>query len=299
MQENEITRWLAWLAAQEQPPELASTGLQVQGLLELLTQSHTTGSPLERKAVMLEALMREQTQQVVEYRSTTVMDEEMIQTTQQSYNRNHEYYSFLYEYAVEMVKRTGKDYFNPFFRQLKLVDTDDPHVFVPGCGHGRDVEQLLGRGVRVTAMDSSILMVESTKARTDYAASVLNGDIRTIGELFYGNNFDGLLAESLLQHVNQEDVLRLTREEFGRWVRPGGPILMRLRVSPTGQVCYIRDGVGERYYSTWKISQIGDLLEQDWFKDQYNLINRWDCGHAAGDSRPYFHALLLERRQQA
>ena len=42
--QQNMEQWLAWLAKQELPAELADVGLQVHGLLSLLSSSHSAGS---------------------------------------------------------------------------------------------------------------------------------------------------------------------------------------------------------------------------------------------------------------
>lgn len=92
-----------------------------------------------------------------------------------------------------------------------------------GCGSGAPIlEDLIGRGFRVTGVDLSAEQVAQARARCP-AATVQQADLTELG--FEPGSFEGVIAYDSIWHVPREEHRRVF-ETIRAWLVPGGEALL-------------------------------------------------------------------------
>ncbi|MBR2254692.1 MAG: class I SAM-dependent methyltransferase [Candidatus Methanomethylophilaceae archaeon] len=111
-----------------------------------------------------------------------------------------------------------------------------------GCGNGKTVSSLLGRGCKVTGVDFSGVAIEMCRERFPDCAFVCC-DARSLP--FADSSFDWVTAVHVLENLDG-DQLSETAKEIGRVLRPGGSVFIRMFTAndfrsskrESQQICY-------------------------------------------------------------
>ena len=92
-----------------------------------------------------------------------------------------------------------------------------------GCGSGQ-VDSVLSREMRITAVDISLPALESYRRNNPGAEAIRHGDILNLNDVA-GGSFDGAYNLGVVEHFSHEQIVQILRE-MGRTVKPGGKIVI-------------------------------------------------------------------------
>lgn len=176
---------------------------------------------------------------------------EMIRSTIKAYDTHVIEYAEGFEWDPDMQTRTSHDYLHDFVGYLKTGD----HIFVAGSGTGRDALELSNRGFNVACMDGSIEMLD-VAVQHGIRIPMWCQDIVDVKLPL--SSYDGILAESVLQHVAKKNSLALLQRMIS-WLRVDGVMYARLRIG-SGEIFQVEDVVGTRYFCTYTVDEIKEII---------------------------------------
>lgn len=175
----------------------------------------------------------------------------MIHSTIKAYDTHVIEYAEGFEWDPDMQTRTSHDYLHDFVNYLKTGD----HVFVAGSGTGRDALELNSRGFNVACVDGSIKMLD-VAVQHGIRIPMWCQDIADVSLPL--SSYDGVLAESVLQHVAKKNSLKLLQRMIS-WLRVDGVLYARLRIG-SGEIFQVEDVVGTRYFCTYTLDEVKEIL---------------------------------------
>jgi SAM-dependent methyltransferase len=126
-------------------------------------------------------------------------------------------------------RRLGRWLRDAVRERLAAAFASGSRVLELGCGTGEDAVWLAGRGVHVTATDSSAAMLEVAREKAKRAGvaervSTISLDLRRPADAPALASFDGAFAN--FGALNCVGDRRPVEEAFARWVRPGGALVL-------------------------------------------------------------------------
>lgn len=222
------------------------------------------------------------------YLDTSIITPEIAEATTLWYHRAWEAYKNVYEWNPEMIRRTDNDYFSFFVSQIPRNGVK-PKVLDVGCGTGRDSNRLLLRNIDVVSVDVAENMARAANIMAE-GATVYNDDIRNMR--FVSDSFHGILMESALQHIPKTDVPDLFRL-FADWSRDNAILLVRFRITNSGNVFVVSDGFGARYFTSYTRGEV-DRIIQD-VAGKFNFVGSKENQHV-DSHRPPFFSVAFKRR---
>ena len=137
-------------------------------------------------------------------------------------------------------------------------------VLEPGCGSGRMVEELAGRGLDVFGIDISPAMVAAARRRLDSAGAAATIVLADMCDFDLGRDFDGAVCPiNTLGHLRPPDLVRHLAC-MGRHLAPGAAYLVQLpHYGPEG------GEVGHR--NEWEESREGVEVRVTWTTEAFDL----------------------------
>lgn len=196
------------------------------------------------------------------------LTDEQSRLTSESYDKNSTVYQSMYELSLDMNDRTEEDYLGKF-RAITQELSQQPHTLVLGSGNGRDCLKLALDGVKIHAVDYSSEMMKKLAWHFINPSSENNNlekfkytisNILDLAGDFAFEDFHSILADSCFQHINHPSVFDFLKKALP-WLKPGGAILFRLKLTEHGNAYVIHDGVGTRYYTSWTLEEIAELKQ--------------------------------------
>lgn len=191
------------------------------------------------------------------------LDKLRVDKTRGSYSVGSAFYQAIYEFSLGMSIRTAANYLEDFINELP-TEVRKPNVLVLGSGKGRDCLKLLLKGFRVTAVDYSPEMQEQLTwflKDNESNLEVVVLDVEDLSQDFFEQDIDAAISESCLQHLNHPAVLEVFKKAYN-WLAPGGIFHARVKVTDHGRAYAIEDGVGTRYFTSWRPDEIQQLEEE-------------------------------------
>ena len=182
----------------------------------------------------------------------------------------------LYKNTAEVYNILGKQYLNaskkvtPIKRSqfLKLFPKNS-HVLDVGCGGGRDAKFFTQKGLKVTGVDSSAVLIKLARKEVPKA----NFKCLDLLEMnFPENSFEGIWAEAVILHLKRKDVPRALRK-FYRILKKDG--VLHITVKRGKGEAYVREklsGWHERFYTYFTKKEIEALIRRQGFKIIYSGI---------------------------
>ena len=136
-------------------------------------------------------------------------------------------------------------------RLARFIDILPPgsSVLDAGCGAGWDSERLTGAGMIVKSIDASPGMVAEANRRRG-----VNAARRRFDQLNYDKEFDGIWANSSLQHVPRAELPEILRI-LSAALKPGGLFFFDVHQGRS----HWRDSLG-RLYCRYERKELTDLL---------------------------------------
>jgi SAM-dependent methyltransferase len=136
-----------------------------------------------------------------------------------------------------------------------------PLVLDVGCGAGRDMAWLEGRGAEVVGVDLSAGMLAQARSRTGVRGLLVQMDMRNLA--FAARSATGVWCVASLLHLPKAEVSSALGE-MARVLRPGGALLLSLQEGEgEGWERGLIDGPAEqveRYFARYQPSEIRALL---------------------------------------
>jgi SAM-dependent methyltransferase len=134
----------------------------------------------------------------------------------------------------------------------------------PGCGSGRVVEALAGRGLFVVGLDRSRAMVEIARRRLSVAGVDAELVVADMTEFDLGRQFDGAVCSiNTLAHLSPSDLVRHL-EQMGRHLPAGARYLVQLDL-------HDRSVEAPTRASRWEIERGGTKLRITWSTDDVDV----------------------------
>lgn len=211
------------------------------------------------------------------------LTDEMVRKTIQAYDTHVIEYAEGFEWDPDMQTRTSHDYLHDFISYLKTGD----HVFVAGSGTGRDALELSGRGFQVACVDASIEMLD-VAVQHGIRLPMWCQDIADVR--LPESSYDGVLAESVLQHVAKWKTPDLLQRMIS-WLRVDGEIFVRLRIG-SGEIFQVEDVVGTRYFATYTAEEVNALIKK---LKKVKLIEDLRLVKHKVEGRPGFGSFVLRK----
>lgn len=211
---------------------------------------------------------------------------DMIRSTIHAYDTHVIEYAEGFEWDPDMQTRTSHDYLHDFVAYLKTGD----HVFVAGSGTGRDALELTGRGFNVACVDASIEMLD-VAVQHGIRIPMWCQDI--VDVKLPKSSYDGILAESVLQHVSKKKSLSMLKRMVS-WLRVDGVMYARLRIG-TGEIFEVEDVVGTRYFATYTIDEVKRIIDG---LDGVELVEQVKIVKHKVEGRPGFGSFVVRKLEK-
>jgi SAM-dependent methyltransferase len=188
----------------------------------------------------------------------------------------HERIAGLYEdNAQAWDRQRGRDLHERAWldRFLALLP-DEPRILDIGCGMGEPIAAwLLGRGARLTGLDSSPSLIALARERYPDCEWIV-GDMRALD---LGRRFDGLLAWHSFFHLRPED----QESMFPRFAAHAAPGAALMFTSGWGRGEAIGEWQGEPlYHGSLDPAEYRALLDGNGFEVVDHRVSDPECGHA-------------------
>jgi len=188
----------------------------------------------------------------------------------------HERIVGLYEEnAAAFDRQRGRDLHEEvWLERFVALLPEKPRILDIGCGMGEPIASwLIGRGARVTGLDSSPAMIALARARFPDHEWIV-GDMRALD---LGRRFDGLIAWHSFFHLSPEDQEPMF-PRFAAHARPGTALMF---TSGWGRGEAIGEWQGEPlYHGSLDPAEYRALLEENGFAVVDHRVSDPECGHA-------------------
>lgn len=207
-----------------------------------------------------------------------------IEITRLSYDTNSANYAKSWEWSRNVVRKTKKDYIEPFIKKVRKRGV----LLVVGCGTGRDLEVLGKMGFYYLGVDVSEGMLKEAVEKRGIRGPVLLEDLVTIK--LVENSFDGILIDSAIEHVRKKDMVGVIAKLY-KSLKDNGFALLRFRLG-TGKVFVVNDIVGKRYFTSYSKDEAKRLIKGAGF-----LIVEEYCSDHIESNRLGFYTLIVKKKK--
>jgi len=205
-----------------------------------------------------------------------------IEVTKLSYNTHSREYAKAWEWNKEIMAKTKKDYLSAFMKKI----VKDGTVLVVGCGTGRDLETLGKNGFKCIGVDSSVGMLEEYLSKEKGSFPVINISLEEVP--LVKESMDGVLIDSALEHIKKSDIPNILQKIYSS-LKVNGIALVRFRRGK-GNVFWVNDIVGERYFTSYTIKEMENIIKNTKFK----VIEKYERDHLES-TRPGFFTYILRK----
>jgi len=176
----------------------------------------------------------------------------------------------VYKQTAKVYNKLGKKYLDdsnritpperlPFSELFAKGD----NILDVGCGGGRDSKFFVRKGLKVTGIDVSSVLIKLAKKEVPGALFKCL-DLLKIN--FPVNTFDGIWAQAVLFHLKRKDVPKALKK-FYKVLKKGG--VLHLVVKEGKGEAFVKDKLSyelERFYTFFQKNEIKALLKKQGFK---------------------------------
>jgi SAM-dependent methyltransferase len=155
------------------------------------------------------------------------------------------------------------------------------YIMDAGCAYGRETASLAGKGFKVVGIDLSTILLR--RARELYPdLSFKKADVRSLP--FPNGSFDGIWANAILLHLNDDDINKTLRE-FYRVLKPNGRIFISFKKgTEVGNKLEPFSADDDRFYNDKVIETLKPTLKKCGFKiARWRYMNEKERGVQARD----------------
>jgi ubiquinone/menaquinone biosynthesis C-methylase UbiE len=180
----------------------------------------------------------------------------------------------VYEQTTEVYNKLGKKYLDdskkiipierlPFSKLFKK----DNNILDLGCGGGRDAKFFTSKGLKVTGIDSSSVLIKLARKEAPMATFQC---VDLLKMNFSKETFDGIWAEAVLLHLKRRDIPRALKKLHNILKQNG---LFYVRVKQGKGEAHVKEklsGWQERFYTYFSKKEIETLIKKEGFKIVYS-----------------------------
>jgi ubiquinone/menaquinone biosynthesis C-methylase UbiE len=182
----------------------------------------------------------------------------------------------VYEQTTEVYNKLGKKYLDDSKKVIPIKRLSFSKLFIKGshildlgCGGGRDAKFFTEKGLKVTGIDSSSVLIKLARKEAPIATFKC---IDLLKMNFPKNSFDGIWAEAVLLHLKRKDVSKALKK-LHNILRKHGYIYVRVKQGK-GEA-YVKEklsGWQGRFYTYFSKREIETLLKKEGFKIVYSKL---------------------------
>ncbi len=209
------------------------------------------------------------------------MEDKKSQLTHQ-YNETIEAYRFMGRKYLDNIALLTPGHFYEFINYLPKGGS----VLEIGCAGGRDARKLADAGFLVTGVDTVDIFIDEAKKL------VPEGEfqVKSVLELNYTEQFDGVYAMAVLLHLTKEDVPKAI-SVLHRALKPHGKIFIAVKQG-TG-TAYVTDKLSDqkRLFTYFSEQEIDELLNNHGF----HTIGKWVVPDDAGREDTIWIRIIAEK----
>jgi SAM-dependent methyltransferase len=165
-------------------------------------------------------------------------------------------------HAAHYIARTQYLQLTPPLQDFLSLFSPHARILDVGCGSGRDALYFQTQGLRVTAIDTSLPMVQATSQLLDSPAYLM--DIRSIP---WQSRFDGVWCMASLLHLNNVEMTQAL-SKIALALKPGGYLFLGLKEG-IGQ--YIESDTG-RFFQLYSQQHIQTLLAPHFYIESNTIV---------------------------
>jgi len=175
----------------------------------------------------------------------------------------------VYKNTIEVYNKLGKKYLNaskkitpPNRLPFSKLFPKGAHILDVGCGGGRDAKFFIQKGLRVTGVDSSPVLIKLAKKEAS------KGNFKCVDLLkmnFPAKTFDGIWAEAVLLHLKRKDVPNALKKLY-KVLKNGGVLHVTVKRG-TGEA-YVKEklsGWQERFYTYFTSKEMEAMVKKQGF----------------------------------
>jgi len=181
-----------------------------------------------------------------------------------------------YSQTTSVYNKLGKKYLDDSKKVIPPKRLDFSSLFVKGqhildvgCGGGRDAEFFIGKGLKVTGIDTSSVLINLARKEVP-EATFKCADLLKI--TFPKNTSDGIWAEAVLLHLKRKDIPKALKK-FYSVLKPEGVLMVEVKKGKGEE--FIKEkisGWNERFYTYFSKKEMETFLKQQSFKIFYSKI---------------------------
>ena len=184
----------------------------------------------------------------------------------------------LYKQTAEVYNKLGKKYLEESKKVIppeRLVFSKlfkkSSHILDVGCGGGRDAKIFIKRGLKVTGIDSSSVLIKIAKHEVPEASFRC---VNLLDIKFGKDTFDGIWAQAVLFHLKRKDIPKALKK-FYNILKQNGILHITIREGKGED--FVKDqfsGKDERFYTYFSKKEIMNLLKKQGFKVIFLKISK-------------------------
>ena len=131
-------------------------------------------------------------------------------------------------------------------------------VLDAGCAHGKDMEEFLKYGLKMTGIDRSIEFIKVGKELLGERATLLQMDMRY--PRFAENTFSAIWANASLLHLTEEDMV-ITLRNWKMILKPGGVVMASMKKGEGSKTFAEKSTIAsERFYTFMEEERMREII---------------------------------------
>lgn len=201
-----------------------------------------------------------------------------VPTVNQQFCYNKYMEKSIYAQTAEIYNKLGKKYLieskkitPPERLPFSKLFLKGSHILDVGCGGGRDAKFFIQKGLNVTGIDTSSVLIKLAQKEVPKATFKY---IDLLKIQFPKNTFDGIWAQAVLFHLKRKDV-PIALKKFYKILKQNGTLHITIREGKGEE--YIKDQLSdgnERFYTYFSKNEIETLLKNQGFKIIFFKISK-------------------------
>lgn len=143
------------------------------------------------------------------------------------------------------------------------------HILDVGCGGGRDAGFFTKKGLQITGIDVSDVLIKEARKEVP-GAKFICAD--TLEATFPNNTFDGIWAQAVLLHLKRRDAQRAIKK-FHKILKPGGLLHIRVKKGRGEELLSEKlSGWSPRFYTYFSKKEMERMVKKQGFRIEFSKI---------------------------
>lgn len=183
----------------------------------------------------------------------------------------------IYKQTAKVYNKLGKKYLNsskkitpPERLPFSKLFTKGSNILDIGCGGGRDAKFFIEKGLHVTGIDTSSVLIKLAKKEVPKANFSC---IDLLDTNFPKDTFDGIWAEAVLLHLKRKDIPKALKK-IHKILKTNGIVFVEVKHGKGEE--YVKEKLSnwnERFYTYFSKKEMETLLKAQGFKIIYSKIS--------------------------